>query len=156
MKKMLLLLVALLLITACANTQSAPTSTPLPPTELPPPTDTPVPPTQTPNPHAEAVLLAYAEAVSTSDYKKAKTLCSEDGFIRVFLTGGVVSLDSWFILAERYEDIYAFSDFAIDGDNVEFNWYWESTRGKYMCQGTATMEEDKILYLEGLNCEEIE
>lgn len=59
---MLFLLVALLLVTACATTQPAPTSTPLPPTEPPPteppptstqvpePTSTPLPPTPIPSP----------------------------------------------------------------------------------------------------------
>lgn len=155
MKNMVFLLIALLLVTACATTQPAPTSTPLPPTELPPPTDTPVPPTQAPNPHAEAVLLAFAEAVNTLDYERAKTLCSE--YCQIKGKRPAVNLDSWFIWVKRYEEIYAFSDFVVSGNNVEFNWYWESTfSGKTMCQGTATMEEDKILYLEGLNCEEIE
>ncbi len=54
MKTMVFLLVALLLVTACATTQPAPTSTPLPPTEPPPtplpePTNLPPPePTETP------------------------------------------------------------------------------------------------------------
>ena len=155
MKNVLFILSGLFLLAACATTQPEPTSTPLPPTESPPPSDAPVPPTQAPNPHAEAVLLAFAEAVNTLDYERAKTLCSEDCIIRG--SGPGESLDSWFICAEKYEFIYAFSDFAVSGDNVEVNWYWEDTfQEKTMCQGTATMEEDKILYLEGLNCEEIE
>ena len=54
-KKMLLIMVALLLAAACATTQSAPTETPLPPTESPPtlmpePTNTSIPPSQVPEP----------------------------------------------------------------------------------------------------------
>jgi hypothetical protein len=53
MKNMVLLLVALLLVAACATAQPAPTSTLLPPTEPPPtplpePTNTSIPPTEIP------------------------------------------------------------------------------------------------------------
>ena len=156
MRKACLILIVVLLIAACATSQPEPTSTPLPPTEPPPPTETSVPPTKGPNPHAEAVLLAFAEAVSDREYENAKEYFSEDVKMKDPFTSyeGMSGLDSWLDVSEAYDDFYKLSEFVVIGDDVEFKWFANSrTRDeKMMCKGFATMSEDKIVYLQMTEC----
>lgn len=161
---MILLTIVLILLTACTISQPAPTSTPLPPTELLPPTDTSVPPTQTPNPYAEEVLLAFAEAINNQEYEKAKSFFSEDFNMKTeYSLPNYEGIQSWLDEAEMHTDFYRFSDFVINADSVEFEWFFKSAvdrkmtfrEGKEMCEGLATMKEDKIVYLQLTDCETI-
>jgi len=156
MKKVPFLLLGLMLVVGCTTAQPEPTSTPLPPTKPPPPTDTSVPPTQALNPYAEEVLLAFADVVNNQEYEEAKTFFSEDiTFKTDYFTYEASGIQGWLDEAKQYEDFYKFSEFVIEGDSVEFKWFFRTSDSKEMCDGIATMEEDKILYLEITACKDI-
>ncbi|MFA9402479.1 MAG: nuclear transport factor 2 family protein [Anaerolineales bacterium] len=156
MKYILFIMIVLLFFLACTTSQPAPISTPLPPTEPPPPTATSVPPTQAPNPHAEEVLLASAEAFNNREYEKVKTFFSENVTIidDFNITEGLEELESLFEVAEQFED-FELSEFVTNGNSVEFKWFFKNENHTWMCDGYATMEEDKIIYLEMTACEAI-
>ena len=166
MRKLLFLLIALFLVAACATSQPEPTSTPSPPTEPPAPTDTSTPPTDTPtpppNPHAEEVLLAVAEAMTTQDYTKARTFFSEDITTEFDSEAwGAKDFNAWFTEAARFGESYEFNEFVVAADEVEFKWFvnvpWVGTdqSDNYKCYAYATMEEDKILTLRVIGCAKI-
>jgi hypothetical protein len=154
--KYILFIMIVLFFLACTTLQPALISTPLPPTEPPPPTATSVPPTQAPNPHAEEVLLASAEAFNNREYEKVKTFFSENVTIidDFNITEGLEELESLFEVAEQFED-FELSEFVTNGNSVEFKWFFKNENHTWMCDGYATMEEDKIIYLEMTACEAI-
>jgi len=173
MKKVPFLLLGLMLVVGCTTAQPEPTSTPLPPTEPPPPTDTSVPPTQpppptdtsipstntpslptqTPNPHAEEVLQAVAEAIKSEEYENVRTFLAADSSVNFTWPEDAKSnISGWLQQARVYGEVYIFSDFIINGDNVKFKWIFRDTMTSGICEGKATMEEDKILFLERTEC----
>ena len=157
MKKILFLLTALFLIAACTTAQPAPTSTPLPPTVPPPPTDTSIPPTQAPNPHAEEVLLGFAEAINEKDLESAQEAFTEDARAKSAESTyeGKDEVDEWVgYEIEMHKSFFKFSEFVVEGDNVTFTWFINDQTGKYLCTANVTMQEDKISSIEMHECNE--
>ena len=103
--------------------------------------------------------MAFAEAVNNQEYEKATSFFAEDAVFQYSDNVYDLGLDSWIEEAKEGKDFYKFSEFAINADSVEFKWFfrymlpWETEKFEQeMCEGNATMEEDKIIYLKIAFC----
>jgi hypothetical protein len=98
-----------------------------------------------PNPHAEEVLLAFAEAINNQDYETARTFVTPDATARVEgSTTPKTDMEYWISGAEFKSEYYEFSDFVITGNNVEFRWFYKVMGIEENCVGNATLKGEKI------------
>ena len=143
MKRIILLLITSLFLSACSSIQ----------TEA-PPTLTPLPPTLIPNPYAEDALITFCESIIEGDVEKALPLFTEDTRVYPFesayfgLSGVEDLIKEWSILPEYFCEV---KNFEVNGDVVEFSWYDRNIEtgndeGLYetKCKCKANMIEEKI------------
>lgn len=60
----------------------------------------------------------------------------------------VSDVPGWLIQIQRFDEFYKFSGFEINADSVVFKWFFRDNYVQLMCEGYATIEEDKILFLQ--------
>ena len=147
MKRIILLLITILLLSACASSQ----------TEA-PPTETSVPATPTPNPYAEDAIIAFCNSANEYDVEKALQLFTEDIEIKIVNDNlnyegfsGVENLFNDYIQREMND--CKVKKFKVKGDDVQLTWthFWivhEPPTPDYLiktiCKCYATMQGDKI------------
>lgn len=132
MKKLLIIVPGLLFLTACGASKP-----------------------QGPNPHAEDVLLAFAEAINSQDFETARTYFSQEADVRFEgATWPVEGVSGWMDWASTWNPQYEFSEFVITGDEVEFQWVFEEMMMDTLnCVGNAVMDGEKITYLRMTGCD---
>jgi hypothetical protein len=108
-----------------------------------------------PNPHAEVVLLGFADAINNQDLETARTYFAPDADVRFEgATWSVEGVDGWMDWAGTWGPYYEFSNFVIDGNDVEFDWLFrEMLIDDLDCTGNVTMEGDKIASMRMTGCD---
>jgi len=147
MKRIMFLLITIILLSACASSQ----------TET-PPTETSVPATPIPNPYAEDAFIAFCKSAVEGNLENALQLVTED--IEIIFTGpeyvsyrathegysGVEELLNIFTEDERFD--CTVRRFEFNGDEVNLWWTHSSPYGGNTvyasCECNATMKGDKI------------
>ena len=157
MKKIWLLLIIGLLLSACTSsqTEAPPTTTPLPPklTDTPlPPTETSVPTTPTPNPHAEDAINAWCESLIERDVDKALSLFSEDINIYADVIYNGLGDIEYFVKSRGLDFSCRLGAIEVNGDDFVVQWYasWNTQSDESInitCTISGIMKDDKIIQL---------